>query len=86
MDISFTAGIFLTAAILASEPSEEGREAARYSSIATYRQSGIDKIVEPKIQYLHDKYIPQEIKNLGVGPVFAYRLFIDRKIEFSWGF
>lgn len=86
MTSSLTAGVFLTAALLASEPSEKGREAARYSSIAAYRQSGIDKVVEPKIKYLYDEHLPKLFKDLGVGPVFAYRLIVDRKIEFTWGF
>lgn len=86
MDASLAAGVFLTVSILAVEPSENGRQAAIYSSLATYRQSGIDKIVEPEIQYIHDKLVPHAIRRYGAGPVFAYRLFVDKKIEFSWGF
>lgn len=86
MESTLIAGFLLTSSILCLEPNERGREAARYTALATYRQTGLDKIIEPNVQYLEKKYIPEYLKSFGVGATFIYRASIDHKIEFIWRF
>lgn len=86
MEATITGGLLLTGFLLATEPNPQGREAARYASLATYQQSGLDKLVAPRLEYLEKRYVPEVMKTYGVGFTFIYRLSVDRKIEYSWSF
>ena len=86
METTIFAGLLLTGSLLATEPNPQGREAARYASLATYRQSGLDKLVEPRLQYIERNYLPEFLKTYGVGVTFIYRAAIDHRVEHSWSF
>ena len=79
-------GLSLSAALLASEPNSKGRGAADYAVRATYYQSGLNKVVEPIAKDLDKKYIPDNVRKVGVGASFAYHLIKDNRIEYSWSF
>lgn len=83
---SIVFGIALTVSLMVREPTPTGREAARYASIATYKHSGLDKIIEPKLESLEKEYIPENIRKLGLSINFINRLTVDKRIEYSWSF
>lgn len=86
MEVTTVSGLLLTGLLLGAEPNAKGREAARYSSIATYHQSGLDKILAPKLQYIEKRYIPEFLRNFGVETTLIYRIVVDQKIEYRWSF
>jgi len=79
-------GLSLSAALFATEPTPHGRGAAVYAARATYYQSGFNNVIEPIAKDLDRRYIPQELRNLGVGASFVYRLIKDNRVEYGWSF
>ena len=79
-------GIALTGALLGTEPNESGREAAIYAIRASYYQSGYNKIIEPILSDLDKRYIPDSLREFGVGASFIYRIVKDNRVEYSWRF
>lgn len=80
------AGVALTTIIYAVEPTPQGRQAAQYSSQATYYQCGIKEQIEPTIKNLEKKYVPEVLQKFGIGATVIYRAVKDNKLEFTWSF
>jgi len=79
-------GLALTGSLILTEPNTSGRQAATYAARATYYQGGYDKMLEPIAKELERKYLSDELRRLGVGVSFIYRLAVDNRIECSWSF
>lgn len=79
-------GLSLTGALLIVEPTPTGRQAANYAAQATYRASGYDQIIEPKVKELEQRYIPEVLRKYGVTIATVQRLAVDHKIEYGWSF
>ena len=86
IETTFIVGVMLSTVIVASEPNEKGREAFSYATKATYIQSGLDKDIQPGIDYIDKVYIPKPLKDFGIGASVIYRLAKDQRIEFAWSF
>ena len=86
MEPTIFAGFLLTGLLLAKEPTPEGREAAQYAALATYHQSGLDKMIEPRLQYLERRYISEDVKSFGIVSSIIYRFSVDHTIVYGWSF
>ena len=79
-------GLALTGVLMTTEPRDQGRQAATYAARATYYQGGYDKIIEPIAKNIEKRFVPKELRNIGIGISFIYRLVEDNRIEYSWSF
>jgi hypothetical protein len=79
-------GAILAGVIVTSEPNSAGREAAVYSLRAGYYQGEYHKVIDPIAKEIDRRYIPNELRNLGIGASFVYRLIQDNRVEYSWSF
>lgn len=76
----------LSSGILITDSTEQGKQAVNNIAIATYKYTKFNKQVEPFIKKLENKYIPQIIRDAGVGGYFMYRLVADNRITYTWSF
>lgn len=79
-------GLALSAAIITTEPTPEGRRATTYISRAIYYQGGYNELIEPLAKRLENKYVPKNLQKIGIGASFIYRLAVDNRIGYSWTF
>lgn len=80
------AGVLLTGSLILTQPNPQGREAAQYSALATYKQNRLDLIVEPKLKEIEKEYVRRYIGNLGSTVGITYRLLKDKNVSYSWSF
>jgi hypothetical protein len=79
-------GILLTSSLYSIDNVPKTRLAAQYMAQATYVQCGIKEQIEPELDRLQKKYIPDYLQKIGVSGTFIYRLVKDQKIEYTWSF
>ena len=86
MTETIVAGLVLTTTLYITEPNEIGRSAAHTAMTATYKTSGLDKVLEPTFKKLEEKYVNDELRSIGIGLSFFYRVIVEQKIEHTWSF
>ena len=79
-------GIALTTSLYLADNSPKTRLAAPYSARATYDQCGLKDQLEPELDYLRKKYLPEYLQKLAMNGTLVYRLVKDQKIEYTWSF
>jgi len=79
-------GIALTTSLYLIDNGSKSRLAAQYSAQATYEQCGLKDQLEPELNRLQKKYIPEYLQKIGISGTFIYRLAKDQKIEYTWSF
>lgn len=70
------------AGFLLSQNTPQYREAANAAAQAYYVQSGL----QDQVNVLQDRYTPDIVKEYSLIITTAYRVGVDKKIEFSWTF
>lgn len=73
---------FLYTSLLLTGDTPDTRRAGYYTSLAYYKQTGMDK----EVSNLEDKYVPEAMQRLGIGTAVLYRVIVDHQLEFSWSF
>lgn len=84
MSLDFFAITMMT--LMLKDDTQQSRTAATYVAQSYYVQSGLNKTVDPILESVDKKYLPDVARKAGMGLVFFYKIAKDNKAEFSWSF
>lgn len=74
----------LTPCLLITQPTPV--DALKYTGIAYYKQSGLEKELEPEFNALEKKYLPVYIKDTTLVMTLGYDILVNNQIHYGWSF